>query len=229
MLRMPFRPRGTRRIARPIRRFGPARDGASERDRLYSVASWHKGRSVSLDIKHVDGARNLAARRIASLPSPFFEGSRLHVGRYHSDLPRLWPGIYIYQRRAGLLRQPRIQRTQPLCRLPRRAQSSARWWRRWLVQQLRFVFWLVRGRRWLLRWRSSRARDVQRHVLELWPGGQSAFPAQQRKARLLLHVLSAAWWRKRRGRPRWVLEPGSLLGGAPPTAATISTTSRSHT
>lgn len=32
-----------------------------------------------------------------------------HVGRYHSDLPRLRSGIYVYQRRAGFLCQPRVQ------------------------------------------------------------------------------------------------------------------------
>jgi hypothetical protein len=36
-------------------------------------------------------------------------GAVNHVGRYHSYLPRLRSGIYVHQRRAGFLCQPRLQ------------------------------------------------------------------------------------------------------------------------
>src|SRR5215472_7602807 len=76
---------------------------------------------------HVDWLTYLIARHCQSaefVSQP--EGSRHNVGRHYADLPRLQSGIYIHQRRAGLLRQPGFLRAKPLPGLPRRAQGATR-------------------------------------------------------------------------------------------------------
>src|SRR5215471_15327853 len=100
---------------------------------------------------------------IASPPSVFLEpeGSRHDVGRHHFELPRLRSVIYFHQRRTGLLRQPRVFRTESLSRLPRRSQGATR--ERLLIRQLRiFVVW-----RRVSLGRPRPARDVQRQLFQL--------------------------------------------------------------
>ena len=112
--------------------------------------------------------------------------------------------------------------------LPRGTQSPARW--RWVSYSSygssSSSYGGGGGGLLLRRWR-RRARDVQRHVLELRPGGQGAFPAQRRQAGVLLDLLPAArrWRRSLRSGGR-LPEPRSLLSGAPPAAATVPTTPR---
>src|SRR5437762_3514398 len=89
-----------------------------ERFMCHTLRSWPEfvpHRCCTAPHRTLDGAHLfLLLGRKVSCRAIVMKGAVYDVGRYHPDLPRLRPGIYFHQWRAGFLCQPRVQRTEPV-------------------------------------------------------------------------------------------------------------------